>query len=399
MSENRGAKEFTPNVWSRYAILTASMLIIMGAAAVAPALNGIEEEFGAGKLLTSFVVTLPALAVACFGFPMGTMADKLGMRFTLILSLIIFTVFGIAGYFATSIGMLLAMRFMVGVGIAGIATADNALIGMYYSGPERAKVITQQAVFMGLGVIVLEMLGGFLADIDWKSPFLVYAIGVPILLFAFLGIYNVSGSGRAGPSDAPERDIPRRKARIALCYISIFSAMFCLYVVTVNMSDYLVDMGESMALCGTILALLGAMNSVVPMALNRAGIRLPLWKAAGAAFILYAAGMFLLIPSELVLAIIAVVLVGIGMGTIVPCLVGSISSLAVRGKEGKVLGAYSVFMNLGQFVSAIVVGTIIDAAGFDDAFLIVGIAMAVLAVVLSAAVRTAFSDRPQRSAE
>ncbi|KUE73927.1 hypothetical protein AUQ37_01055 [Candidatus Methanomethylophilus sp. 1R26] len=187
MSENRGAKEFTPNVWSRYAILTASMLIIMGAA-VAPALNGIEEEFGAGKLLTSFVVTLPALAVACFGFPMGTMADKLGMRFTLILSLIIFTVFGIAGYFATSIGMLLAMRFMVGVGIAGIATADNALIGMYYSGPERAKVITQQAVFMGLGVIVLEMLGGFLADIDWKSPFLVYAIGVPILLFAFLGI-------------------------------------------------------------------------------------------------------------------------------------------------------------------------------------------------------------------
>lgn len=399
MSENRGAKEFTPNVWSRYAILTASMLIIMGAAAVAPALNGIEEEFGAGKLLTSFVVTLPALAVACFGFPMGTMADKLGMRFTLILSLIIFTVFGIAGYFATSIGMLLAMRFMVGVGIAGIATADNALIGMYYSGPERAKVITQQAVFMGLGVIVLEMLGGFLADIDWKSPFLVYAIGVPILLFAFLGIYNIAGSGRTGPSDAPERNIPRRKARIILCYISIFSAMFCLYVVTVNMSDYLVDMGESMALCGTILALLGAMNSVVPMVFNRAGIRLPLWKAAAVAFASYAAGMFLLIPSELVLAIIAVVLVGIGMGTIVPCLVGTISSLAVRGKEGKVLGAYSVFMNLGQFVSAIIVGTMIDAAGFGDAFLAVGIAMAVLAAVISAASKAAFSDRPQRATE
>ena len=175
--------------------------------------------------------------------------------------------------------------------------------------------------------------------------------------------------------------------------------MFCLYVVTVNMSDYLVDMGESMALCGTILALLGAMNSVVPMVFNRAGIRLPLWKAAAVAFASYAAGMFLLIPSELVLAIIAVVLVGIGMGTIVPCLVGTISSLAVRGKEGKVLGAYSVFMNLGQFVSAIIVGTMIDAAGFGDAFLAVGIAMAVLAAVISAAARAAFSDRPPRATE
>lgn len=41
----------------------------------------------------------------------------------------------------------------------------------------------------------------------------------------------------------------------------------------------------------------------------------------------------------------------------------------------------------------------IDAAGFGDAFLAVGMAMAVLAAVISSAARAAFSDRPQRAAE
>ena len=64
-----GEGGFRPNGLSKGALLLASMLILMGAAAVAPSLNGIEEEFGAGKFLTSMIITLPALSVALFGSP------------------------------------------------------------------------------------------------------------------------------------------------------------------------------------------------------------------------------------------------------------------------------------------------------------------------------------------
>lgn len=390
MSARHGPADFRPNVWSRYAILTASMLIIMGAAAVAPALNGIEEEFGAGKLMTSLVVTLPALAVACFGFPMGAMADRLGMRFTLILSLVLFTVFGVAGYFATSIGTLLVTRFIVGIGIAGVATSDNALITLYYRGPERAKIITQQSVFMGIGVIVLELAGGLLADIDWKSPFLVYAIGVPILILAVMGIYDMAPAEQ-GPA-LEERKVNRRKAKIGICYVSIFMVMFCLYIVTVNMSDYLADMGEDMTLCGCILALLGAMNSLVPFVMNRMGRRPPLWKALLTAFLLQAVCLLLLVPSDIILTVIAALCIGIGMGIATPSLVGSMSGLAPRGKEGVVMGAYSVFMNLGSFTSALVVGAIIEDFGFSDAFLWIGVFMICFAAVLATVARSVFRD-------
>ena len=119
------------------------------------------------------------------------MATKIGMAKTFILSLAIFTVTGTMGYFASTIWELLAYRFLLGIGIAGIATTSTALIGMYYSGMKRMQIIGLQSAAMGIGCLILETLGGVLADIGWKEPFLVYLIGIPIILVSLLGIRDI----------------------------------------------------------------------------------------------------------------------------------------------------------------------------------------------------------------
>ena len=71
-------KAFVPNAITLITILLSSMIILMGAAAVAPALMPMKEHFGESEFLVSLVVSLPSLSVAITGFGMGILADRLG---------------------------------------------------------------------------------------------------------------------------------------------------------------------------------------------------------------------------------------------------------------------------------------------------------------------------------
>lgn len=71
-------KAFVPNAITLITILLSSMIILMGAAAVAPALMPMKEHFGESEFLVSLVVSLPSLSVAITGFGMGILAVRLG---------------------------------------------------------------------------------------------------------------------------------------------------------------------------------------------------------------------------------------------------------------------------------------------------------------------------------
>ena len=114
-------KQFKPSGLTKLALLMASMMllmasmmVLMGSAAVSPALHGIEVELGTSKFLASMVISLPSLVVAVFGFPMGYLADRVGLAKVLIASLVLFIVAGVSGYFCSDIYTLLATRVFLG---------------------------------------------------------------------------------------------------------------------------------------------------------------------------------------------------------------------------------------------------------------------------------------------
>lgn len=71
-------KPFTPGKITLLTILLSSMVILMGAAAVAPALQPIKQHFGESEFMVSLIVSLPSLSVAITGFGVGYLADRLG---------------------------------------------------------------------------------------------------------------------------------------------------------------------------------------------------------------------------------------------------------------------------------------------------------------------------------
>ena len=207
---------FRPTKATLLTIMLCSMLMLMGGAAVAPALPLIEHVFPGQDTLVSMIITIPSLAVGLVGFGMGALADRFGKVRTLAVSLVVFTVAGAAGFLMEGgsdgqLYTLLAFRFVVGIGIAGISSAVTALIAEYYTGIDRVKALSYQSAAMGVGVLILEYTGGLLAEFSWREPFLVYLIGVPILLMVLLSMREPSRSDPgSGERREPERSIRRR---------------------------------------------------------------------------------------------------------------------------------------------------------------------------------------------
>ncbi|WP_049796312.1 MFS transporter [Methanomassiliicoccus luminyensis] len=201
---------FRPTRASLLLILAASMLTLMGGAAVAPALPLISEAFPrASDTDISLIITLPSLAIALTGFAIGHLADKYGKVKVLILSLAIFTVAGSSGYYLGTVQSILAGRFVLGMGIAGMSAASTALVAAYYTGVSRTRVISYQSAAIGLGVLVLETSGGGLATFGWREPFLIYLIGAVILVGVVLTLKEPAREDRA---EAQEKEGARARS-------------------------------------------------------------------------------------------------------------------------------------------------------------------------------------------
>lgn len=372
MTNNKG--HVKPNRLTLVTLLLSSMIILMGAAAVAPALKPLSEAFPEhSAVVISLVVTLPALAVAITGLGIGYLADRYGKAKTFILSLAIFTFAGLSGYFLNTLESVLIGRFILGIGIAGISTATTALTAEYYHGAERGKVISYQSAAMGVGVLFLETIGGSLADIGWQEPFLIYLIGFPVLILALISIREPVKM-RQEEGILPEVEIINKGPKVALCYSMIFVAMFLMFILPTNMPYHITDMGYNLFICGLMLGILGVSQAAFSLLYSRTSNKIGDRGAYASALLMIGCAYCLLNMSHIVAVIAAMVLVGIGMGLITMTVIGSLSYYSQAGGSGKIMGGYSVSMNLGTFSSSIIIAPLISVSGsYYDAFLYIGI--------------------------
>ena len=100
---NMQVSDFKPTKLSLLTLLIASMLILMGGAAVAPALPEIGMVFPQyDSFLINLIISLPSLAIVLAGLVIGALADRLGKVRVLLVSLALFGVAGVSGYSSTT---------------------------------------------------------------------------------------------------------------------------------------------------------------------------------------------------------------------------------------------------------------------------------------------------------
>ena len=362
MQRDKGV--FKPTRLTLVAILLSSMLILMGGAAVAPALNEIKLAFPGDDFLVSLIITLPSLAVAIVGYAVGLAADRFGKVKVLFLALAIFVVAGVASYFLEDLKTILVARFILGIGIAGITSTVTALIAEYYGGVQRVKVLSYQSAAMGVGVLILEYTGGLLAEFSWREPFLVYLIGVPILLMVLFTMKEPRRDEQ-GPAD---RVVPERKANkrlLTICYITIFVAMTMAFLLPTKMPTYLqTELAVSTSVTGLFLGVHGVTNACFSLMYRRFVQRLAPFTIIAIGFLLLAVALLTLEVSESIASsVVMMIVAGAGLGMVCPAVSNTLAGETTASTSGKIMGGYSTCLNLGQFSISLISVPLFAAVG------------------------------------
>lgn len=382
-----------PRAWG---VMLAAMMTVMSNATITPALPGLETLFHDNpnaELLTRLLITAPSLIVAIVAPFTGLLIDRLGRRKPLLTGLVIYALAGTAGLYLNSLEAILASRLALGLGVAAIMTAQATLIGDYFSGPERARLMGYQLAATNIGGLVFVMVAGILAAHDPRLPFAIYALSVlllPLLAWLLPEPVRSAQGGADAMQDAPGE--PGWQGTVALMAVAAALTFVIFYSIPTQLPYYLAEIGladpiqagEAMAAMMLAAALMAVVSGWARPWLGRIGTPLT-------GYALLALGFWTLSQAgSLPVAMLSTALIGAGLGFCVPTFVTRALNATPASHRGLVSGVVTSAFFTGQFLSPIVSQPLVARWGYSSTF-----AMAAAGCVGLAVLLVLFLRRPQ----
>ncbi len=152
---------------------------------VATAMPSIVSALG-GFELYSWVFASYLLTQAVFTPISGGIADRLGRKPVLMVSVALFLAASVGCGLSGSMGQLIMFRFLQGVGAAGFSTMVVTLAGDLYTVRERGRIQAYLASVWGVSSVLGPLLGGLIvANLHWAW---VFWFNLPFGLVALAGL-------------------------------------------------------------------------------------------------------------------------------------------------------------------------------------------------------------------
>ncbi len=155
-------------------LATISMLVAIGIDLFLPAFGDIRLAFGLGadSNQTAWLVSVYFAGMAVAPIFLGQLSDQVGRKPVLAFGLVLYVACAVAAAFAGSFGLLLAVRFLWGVGAGTGRNVALAVVRDRFEGDQMASIMsTAQAVFM-IGPILAPPLGqALLGVMPWQGLF------------------------------------------------------------------------------------------------------------------------------------------------------------------------------------------------------------------------------------
>ncbi|RNF34948.1 MFS transporter [Paracoccus methylarcula] len=379
-----------PRAWG---LMFAAMLTIMSNATITPSLPGLEAMFADDPLapyLTRLLITAPSLLVAITAPFAGAMTDRLGRRRPLLVGLVLYAVAGTAGLYLDSLEAILASRLALGLGVAAIMTSQAALVGDYFEGPARGRLMGYQMAATNIGGLVFVTMAGVLASADARLPFAIYGLAallLPILSAILPEPQRFSTmSAEAQASDPGE---PGWQVTVAIMATAAGLTFVIFYAVPTQVPYHLqglglVDPRNAGLVMGAMMfaaAIMSVVSGLIRPRLGRIGTPVSGYLALGAGF----AGLS--IGHSLPFAMVSTAMIGAGLGLCMPTFITTALNVAPARRRGLVTGLITSAIFLGQFLSPLASQPLVTHLGYSGAFRIGSFAFVALAVILTVTLR------------
>ena len=356
-------------------LLLISSLTIMSMITISPSLPDMTDAFSGttnGAKLVKLILSFPGLFIAISALIVGRFIDKFGRLKLLGLSLLLYALGGVSGYWLDNLYLILAGRALLGIAVGISMTIVTTLVADYYQGKARQKFAGLQIAVMSLGGIVFITLGGFLADIHWRVPFLIYFFSLFILPFAYAILKE--------PKQIIDREHKKATVKspklIWLVFINVMLMWILFFIIPIQIPFYLKDIGiESNSMIGLAIASSTFFSAIAAISYSK-------FKDKFSFSQLFAAGYFLMAVAYILIAIgnsfgmvmLGMLFAGLGMGIMIPNANIWVMQLAPAEIRGKEIGRLTTFWFMGQFLSPLLLLPLLDFLSQSQLFyLIAGI--------------------------
>lgn len=172
------------NVLQKVGVLGISIMLTSS-----QAINGVipqmKEALNISQSQSELLGTAPSITVILFILLSSYVADKLGMRKTIIIGLLLAGIGGILPVFVANFPIVLISRIILGAGLGLYNSLAVTYISALYTGNTRASLLGMRSSMEAIGQTLLIFLAGILVNISWTASFSVYALAFPVaFLFA-----------------------------------------------------------------------------------------------------------------------------------------------------------------------------------------------------------------------
>lgn len=368
-------------------VLAVSSLTILANATIAPSLPGIAAAFAGtpgAEGLAGLALSLPSLSIVLSAGLFGWLCDRVDPLRVLVVAMTLYAVAGAAGALAPTMPTLLVGRFVLGFGVAGTMTVATLLASRLWEGEARARFMGRQFAATSLVGVFLLVGGGFLAELDWRAPFLIYLVALPTALLAWTTL------GRS----VPRRPALATRGIAPLAFpwraFALPGALACFtmtvfYLIPTRLPFHLAEIGiPSPSAAGTAVAAVTLAGIPGSLWFGRLRTRFEPHVIGAASFAVIAAGFVVISLADTLPFVIAGTLaVGAGLGPSFPNFMAWLMARMPDAAKGRASGLFTVAVFGGQFISPLIGQFVSDRIGlfltFDVfAAALVGAALALL---------------------
>ena len=384
--------------WARWRAQIALVVILSGVAlnglltsVLAPVLSTAAKHFGAGaggQFISQTIVTMSTVGIMVGGPAAGWLTERIGVRYVLFLSLIVYGIAGSAGLYLDDVTALFAARFIQGFASSGIALSTYIMIGDQYDGVGRQRILGYQGAFIAASGFIMVQVAGQVAEVGgWRAPFGLYLISFVVLGMAMVSI----DANRKRRAEAPTAIVP--DSSLLALWPSYLMAVL-LYMV-----GWMVYLQLSFVLAGDGISSPAVQSRIVATStvMHFIGGLLYGWVAAkiGTKWMFFSM-LAMMATSNIVIGLthtitpimIGVGLAGLGGGNLLIYLTNFFLERAPEVGRPRAIGFMLTALYIGEFLNPVLLTPLRTAIGNHVAFIVVGAALAA-----AAAARAVIRDR------
>ncbi|MDV2581139.1 MFS transporter [Alkalibacillus haloalkaliphilus] len=339
-----------------------------------PIITPYALSLGASEVLTGFIVAIYSLSNVIGNIVGGHFVDRVGRKRVLIIGMVLVSIILLFYPLVQTGEQLLIIRFLHGIAGGVLVPGAFALIGDRSKQTEDENSMAFAGAAIGIAAILGPALGGGLA----AAGRIEYVFVFVALLFLFSALFGVklipesiTHSERGKISVATFIPLLKNNKLLQACLIA-FSLMVSNGTLAFALPIIIEGMGYTSTTTGLLLSLYGVTALIFFVTrLNRVYKRFLPRSLSIAGLITIASSMLLLsLTTNIVLAIGAMVVYGIGFAFIFPSINQMVANATDELNRGKAYGVFYAFFSVGVITGSSSSGFISQMFGLPFIFTI-----------------------------